>query len=242
VSKRGQKQAHADRAEPYGRILDLTEAGLWIVLLVVGSLVALAVLRDSETRNRPRADAKPAPGGLIEAEDLPVIAKSREFSFWLQPSTGFSAGYWSADGHMFAHKTVDGDWIELGLPVQEPGRYALELFMTKAADYGIIAVSVNGARRGTFDLWSGRGVVPTGALKLGDVELGGREDVIRFTVEGKNPNAMSPFFQFGIDGIRIKEPASVRIEDGEADAIPQGSEAGPIRSEPDADPISAEAE
>jgi hypothetical protein len=242
VSKRGQKQAHADRVEPHGRILDLTEAGLWIALLVIGSLVALAVLRDGETRNRTRADAKPAPGGLIEAEDLPVIAKSREFSFWRQPSTGFSAGFWSDDSHMFAHKTEDGDWIELGLPEQEPGRYAIELFMTKAADYGIIAVSINGVRREAFDLWSGRGVVPTGAHKLDDVELSGSDDVIRFAIEGKNPNAISPFFQFGIDGIRIEEPASLPDGDGETGVTEQASEAGPIQSESDADRASAEAE
>jgi len=238
VSEREQKPA---RTEPYGRILDLTEAGLWIALLVVGSLVALAVLRDGDALNRIRADAKPAPRGLIEAEKLPVIAKSRDFTFWLQPSTGFPAGNWSADGHMFASNTEDGDWIELQLPEREPGRYALELFMTKAADYGIVAVSINGARRGTFDLWSGRGVLPTGALKLGDVELGGREDVIRFAVEGTNPNAMSPFFQFGIDGIRIGKPASAKSGAAEADASPGTSEAGAIPSDPDTDRSSTDA-
>ena len=31
----------------------------------------------------------------IEAEDLKVIAKSRNFTFWLQPSDGFSGGNWS---------------------------------------------------------------------------------------------------------------------------------------------------
>ena len=62
---------HVDRAKSHGRILDWTEAGLWIVLLVVGSLVALAVLRDNEGRSRPRPAVKPAPGGLIEAENLP---------------------------------------------------------------------------------------------------------------------------------------------------------------------------
>ena len=229
------EQANAGRAEPYGRILDWTEAGLWIVLLIVGVLVALAVLRDSETRHRPSPTAKPAPGGLIEAENLPVIAKSREFSFWLQPASGFTGGYWSKDGHMFAHDTRQGDWIELRLPEQEPGRYALELFMTKAADYGIIGVFVNNTRLGAFDLWSGRGVVPSGALELGEVELVGRKNVLRLQVEGKNPNAAPPFFQFGMDGIRIRVPASVSDADSGADAVPQNSES-------DADRTSDEAE
>lgn len=235
MTERRNEQANAGRAEPYGRILDLTEAGLWIVLLVVGVLVALAVLRDSETRHRPSPNAKPAPGGLIEAENLPVIAKSREFSFWLQPSSGFTGGYWSKDGHMFANGTQQGDWIELRLPEQEPGRYELELFMTKAADYGIVAVFVNNTRLGAFDLWSGRGVVPSGALKLGEVELAGRKNALRLEIEGKNPNATPPFFQFGIDGIRLRVPASVSDADGDADAISQDSES-------DADRASAEAE
>ena len=240
MSEQTREPVHAARAKTYGRILDWTEAGLWIGLVVIGSLVALAVLHEDETRNRLRAALDPAPGGLIEAEDLPVIAKSREFSFWLQPASGFRGGNWSKDDHMFAHGTVDGDWIEFRLPVQEPGRYALELFLTKAADYGIVAVSVNGTRLGTFDLWHGRGVVPTGALKLSDVELGGSEDVLRVAVEGKNPNASSPFFQFGIDGIRIGEPAPLTSGESKAGAISTGPEAGPIRSEPDADRVPTE--
>lgn len=235
MTEKKDEQATAGRAEPYGRILDLTEAGLWVVLLVVGVLVALAVLRDSETRHRPSPAAKPAPGGLIEAENLPVVAKSREFSFWLQPSTGFTGGYWSKDGHMFAHGTQQGDWIELRLPEQEPGRYELELFMTKAADYGIVAVFVNNTRLGAFDLWSGRGVVPSGKLELGEVELAGRKNVLRLQIEGKNPNATPPFFQFGIDGIRIRVPASKSDADSDADANPQASESDPDRASAEAE-------
>jgi hypothetical protein len=232
--------AHADRAKSHHRILDWTEAGLWIVLLVVGSLVALAVLRDSEGRNRIRAAAKPAPGGLIEAEDLPVIAKSREFPFWLQPSTGFPAGNWSKDGHMFASKPTLGDWIELRLPEREPGHYAFEIFFTKAADYGVIAVFVNEVRLGDFDLWSARDILPTGALKLGDVELFSRKNVLRLEVAGKNPNAAPPFYQFGIDGVRIGKPAPAAGGKTADRAAPKAQEAEPIGSESDAERASTD--
>ncbi len=240
MSEQETEHAHADRAKPYGRMLDWTEAGLWIVLLVVGSLVALAALRDSEGRNRPRAAAKPAPGGLIEAEDLPVIAKSREFTFWLQPSTGFPAGKWSKDGHMFASGTRQGDWVELRLPEREPGRYALEIFFTKAADYGIVAVYVNEAQLGTFDLWSARDIVPTGALKLGDVELFSRKNVLRLEVVGKNPNAAPPFYQFGIDGVRIGKPAPAARGKTADRATLKAPKAEPIRSESDAERASTD--
>jgi hypothetical protein len=242
VSETEREPAHADRADSHRRILDWTEAGLWIVLLVVGSLVALAVLRDNEGRNRPRAAVRPAPGGLIEAEDLPVIAKSGDFAFWLQPSSGFPGGKWSKDGHMFAHNTKQGDWVELRLPEQKPGRYALEMFMTKAADYGIVAIYVNEAQLGTFDLMSSRDVVPTGPLKLGDVQLAGRKNVLRVEVVGKNPNAASPFFQFGIDGIRIKKFAPTASGKAVDRAVPNAPEAEPIRSESEPERASTDGE
>jgi hypothetical protein len=213
--------AHADRSKLHGRILDWTEAGLWIVLLVVGSLVALTVLREGEARIGPRAAARPAPGGLIEAEDLPVVAKSRDFSFWLQPSEGFSGGKWSKDGHMFALGTRQGDWIELRLPDQEPGLYPIELFMTKAADYGMIAAVINEVQLGTFDLLSLRKVVPTGPLSLGDVQLAARKNVLRLEVVGKNPNAAAPFYQFGVDGVRIGKRASAASGETSDRAIPK---------------------
>jgi hypothetical protein len=240
LSEAESEQAQTSRAESHGRILDWTEAGLWIVLLVVGSLVALAVLRDSEGRTRPRADAKPAPGGLIEAEDLLVIAKSRDFTFWLQPSSGFLAGNWSKDGHMFAHATNKGDWIQLRLPEREPGLYALEIFFTKAKDYGIIAAFVNETELGQFDLWSARDILPTGALQLGDVQLGGRKNVLRLEVVGKNPNASPPFYQFAIDGIRIRKSAPAaqgKTADRETSKDP---DAEPITSESNADRASAD--
>jgi len=240
LSERESEQAHSGRAESHGRILDWTEAGLWIVLLVVGSLVALTVLRESEDRIRTRAATKPPPGGLIEAEDLPVIAKSRDFTFWLQPSDGFPAGSWSKDGHMFASGTTKGDWIELRLPEREPGRYALDLFLTKASDYGIVAVYVNEVELGEFDLLSLRDVLPTGALKLGEVQLGGRKNVLRLEVVGKNPNAASPFYQFGIDGIRIEKPAPAARRGTANRAIPKAPEAEPITSESDAERASTD--
>ena len=148
-----------------------------------------------------------------------MIAKSGDFTFWLQPSTAFPGGRWSKDGHMFAQNVKKGDWIDLRLPEREPGNHRLALFLTKSGDYGIVTVSLNGIQVGTFDLWSGRGVLPTGALDLGEVELRGREDVLRLAVEATNIRATMPFYQFGIDGIRFGEPVpDAGDEDGESEA------------------------
>ncbi len=217
-------------AGAHNRILDWAEAGLWAVLLVVGTMVGLEVLRDTGPKTRPIAERGPVPTGLIEAEDLPVIAKSGNFTFWLQPSSAFPGGRWSKDGHMFAQNVKKGDWIELRLPEREPGIHQLSLFLTKSGDYGIVTASLNGTHIGTFDLWSGRGVVPTGELDVGEVELRGSDDVLRLAIDATNIRATMPFYQFGIDGIRIREPApDAGDEDAEneASATPaNGAEAG----------------
>lgn len=187
------------------RWLDGIEAVLWVGLLVVGSVVALAVLREVEG-NRP-PEHLVAPGGLIEAEELRLAGKSREFSFWLQPTSSFTGGRWSEDGQMLAASTQAGDWVDLELPEREPGRQRLEIFLTRAADYGIVTVSLNGAQLGgEIDLFSDRGVMPTGALDLGAVELRGRGDVLRLTVARANEKTAPPHYQFGIDGIRLSAP------------------------------------
>jgi hypothetical protein len=65
-------------------------------------------------------------------------------------------------------------------------------------------VSLNGVTiKEKIDLWSDRGVVPTGPLDLGRVELRGRGDVLRLDVVGTNPGAAPPHFQFAIDGVRL---------------------------------------
>ena len=72
----------------WDRALDAAEALLWIGLLVFGGLVAQAMLQDPQqaavqaTRRAdvvaPAAPAAPAaPVGLVEAEDLEVLARSR---------------------------------------------------------------------------------------------------------------------------------------------------------------------
>ena len=141
---------------------------------------------------------------------------------------------------MFASGTRLGDSIELRLPEREPGNYALEIFFTKAADYGIVAVYVNEAELGTFDLWSARDIVPTGALKLGDVQLSGRKNALRLEVVGKNPNASPPFFQFAIDGIRIRKPAPAARRGTVNRANPKVQKAEPITSESEAEGASTD--
>jgi hypothetical protein len=181
------------------RALRLSPAALAAVVALFVGGVAWRAAEGDFTRAAPAWGSD----GLLEAEDLRVVGASRPFPFWLQPTEAFPDGRWSKNGHMFASSTQPGDWIELELPPVAPGPHRLELFLTKAGDYGIVAVSVNGERIGEpLDL-SSYTIHTTGPLAVGSVALRGRQDVLRLEVVGASPRALPPHYQFGIDGVRL---------------------------------------
>jgi len=197
--------AAAPAAGARGRLLRLSPAALGAVMaLFVGGVAWRAAEGDFA-----RGAAAPSTDGLVEAEELRLVGTSRPFPFWLQPTEAFQDGRWSKNGHMFASGTQPGDWVELELPPLAPGRHRLELFLTKAGDYGIVAVSVNGARvGGPIDL-SSYAIHTTGPLDVGSVALRGQQDVLRLEVVGASPRAAPPHYQFGIDGVRVTpEPSA----------------------------------
>ncbi len=75
---------------------------------------------------------------------------------------------------------------------------------------------MNGARIAEFDLWTRIGVVPTGAQSLGEIALSGSGDVLRLEDAGKNQHASAPFYQFGIDGVRLSAPTPAAAGEGAA--------------------------
>ncbi|MEN8160599.1 MAG: hypothetical protein ABFS41_11065 [Myxococcota bacterium] len=187
------------------RWLDAAEALLWLGLLGFGSAVALTVFREASPP--PPSDPFAEPADIIEAEALPVVDRSRAFTFWQQPTDGFARGRWSGDAQMLGTNTRRGDWIELGLPERTPGPRRIELFLTRAADYGVVRIRLNGRPLGgPIDLFSDAGVVPTGAVDLGVVTLGAEGDRLRIEVVGTNERSAPPHFQFGIDGVRLSAP------------------------------------
>jgi hypothetical protein len=182
------------------RFLDAAEVLLWLALLAFGGAVALTAFRGA-----PLGPAG-APSGVIEAEQLQVSDRSRSFTFWLQPTGGFTGGRWSGDAQMLAANTRQGDWIELALPDRTPGERRLEVFLTRAADYGVVRIQLNRRVLGEpIDLFSDAGVAATGAIDLGVVTLG-TGDRLRIEVVGTNQRSAPPHFQFGIDGVRLGAP------------------------------------
>jgi hypothetical protein len=149
---------------------------------------------------------KPSPG-LIEGESMAVLRASTG-RHWVQNMGGFPDGTWSGDAHLIWTEGNLGDEIEIEFSVNKSGRHELATAFTKAADYGVFTLSIDGnplARE--FDLFDEK-VTSTGEIPLGTFDLTAGKHVLTAKASGRNPKAKSGAtggHLFGLDYLRIKE-------------------------------------
>jgi hypothetical protein len=91
--------------------------------------------------------------------------------------------------------------LTVAVTVKGGGTYAVELWATKAPDYGKVKVSVDGKAVGkVIDLYDGE-VVPTGKVPVGEVELAEGRHEVEFKVTGRNK--ASAGWGFGLDCVGV---------------------------------------
>jgi hypothetical protein len=84
----------------------------------------------------------------------------------------------------------------------QAGRYQLAVDLTRAADYGVVRVSLDGKAVGEpFDGFHGD-VAPLGKIELGAVGLTGGAHRVRFTAVGKNGRSKN--YYMGIDYLELR--------------------------------------
>ena len=111
---------------------------------------------------------------------------------------------WSNDAHLWWIQAKPGDKLDLALPVERAGKYKLTLQMTKARDYGIVQLSLDGQKLGApFDLYN-PDVVPTGPVALGVHELTAGEHKLTVEITGANEKAEKAYM-FGLDYVKLDQ-------------------------------------
>lgn len=146
---------------------------------------------------QPQPKTKP---GVVEGEAMRILSKTggdpQE-----QDMAGFGE-YWSNDAHLWWINTKPGDELTLALPVEKAGSYNLVAQLTKAVDYGIVQLSLDGRKLGDpIDLYN-NGVVATGELDLGQHELSAGEHKLSVTIIGANEKAVKSYM-FGLDYVKL---------------------------------------
>jgi len=138
--------------------------------------------------------------GAFEGEGLKILSKTGG-NPQEQDLTGF-AGQWSNDAHLWWIDAKPGDRLELGLPVKTGGNYNLSMQFTKAPDYGIVQLYLDGQKLGgSLDFYH-PSVSPSGAVSFGSFQLTAGQHKISVEVIGANEKAVKAYM-FGLDYVRI---------------------------------------
>ncbi len=121
----------------------------------------------------------------------------------VQKLNGYGNEKWKNDAQLWWTGAGPGSKLELGLPVAATGRYEVSVRLTKAQDYGIVQLSLDGKKAGEpVDLFNPN-VVPTGPVVLGVYDLPQGRHVLTVEILGANPQAQKSYM-FGISQFDLK--------------------------------------
>lgn len=113
---------------------------------------------------------------------------------------------WENDDPLWWTGGRPGDKLEVVVPVKQAGQYQVSAVLTKAADYGIVQLYLDGQKAGsTVDLYN-QGVITTEPpVPLGTHQLPAGEHRMLVEIVGANEKAIKSYM-FGLDRI-ILTPA-----------------------------------
>ena len=138
--------------------------------------------------------------GAIEGESLKVLAKTAGNPH--EQGLDQYQGTWSGAAHLWWTGAKPGDRLDLAVPVAAAGKYRVTIQMTKAKDYGIVQLYVDGKKTGDpVDLYN-PDVVPTGPMDLGVHDLAAGQCKLTVEITGANAKALKAYMA-GVDYVKL---------------------------------------
>lgn len=136
--------------------------------------------------------------GAIEGEKIKVLEKSGGTT-QIQDSATFG---WSNESQLWWMDGKPGDRLALELPVKEAGRYKVTAALTKAIDYGIVRLSLDGKASEDLDRFNDG--VAADALAIGTFDLKKGPNRLEVEIVGANPKAKKRYM-FGLDYVKFEK-------------------------------------
>lgn len=135
--------------------------------------------------------------GAIEGETLKILERTGGTS---EVQIIADLG-WSGHRQLWWLNGTPGSALALALPVAQAGRYRVEAELTKAVDYGIVQILLNGTKAGQpIDLYAEK--VAHGRVDLGEFDLTTGENRLEIVITGANPKAVKKHM-FGLDYVLL---------------------------------------
>jgi hypothetical protein len=137
--------------------------------------------------------------GVFEGESMKVLTKTAGN---VEPQMLFEL--WSGGSQLWWTGGKPGDKLTLALPVAKAGKYELVMAFTKAIDYGIVRMSLDGVPIGKLLDFYNDGVIPTGPVSFGIFDLDKGEHQLAAEIVGANEKAAKAYM-FGLDYAQLKK-------------------------------------
>ena len=129
-----------------------------------------------------------------------------------QPMGGFLKDRWSGADHLWWTGAKPGASLDLALPVMKSGIYDVEIVLTRARDYGIVQLLLDGKKLGEpIDLYNSPDVITTGVLAFGRRDLSAGNHKLTLEIVGANAKAVKAYM-VGLDYVRLSPPKSAAVE------------------------------
>ncbi|MEV6285701.1 DUF2961 domain-containing protein [Kribbella sp. NPDC051770] len=160
--------------------------------------VSAVDLAGQESTKSATAQATSGSTIRVEAESLlPAVSATVP----VDPQGNCCGVSWSGGSQLWIHGTKAGDKVVLEFSVPSAGTYKLSSVLTKAADYGIVDLAVDGNQPVSFDGYQAVGV-GTQKVDLGNATLAAGKHQLSVTLTGKNAAAVN--FLAGVDVLDLE--------------------------------------
>jgi putative membrane-bound dehydrogenase-like protein len=151
----------------------------------------------------PRQVPLPSPEEVLVGDESMKVKSASGGEAKPQEMGGFPADSWSAGRHLWWTGAKPGDKLELQFTAPSTRRYEVFGVFTKARDYGIVSISLNGTPvSDPIDLFDPTAVVTTGEILLGTHDLAAGSQTLGVEISGANPAAVKQHM-FAIDHLRL---------------------------------------
>jgi len=174
----------------------------------IRDLVAYLGSPTQVTLRGPRAPIDGKTGkvpGALEGESLKIIGKTAGNAH-SQAMGAFRADRWSGNDHLWWTGAKPGAKLELELPLEQAGAEQLELVLTRARDYGVVQLFLDGEKLGgPIDLFNTPDVINTGVLTFPVSGIDPGKHRLTIEIIGAHPKAVKAYM-VGLDYVRFTKP------------------------------------
>ena len=140
--------------------------------------------------------------GAIEGETMRTLEQTAG-NARPQDMSIYAGGKWSGLSHLWWTGAKPGDKLTLAVPVKQAGKYDVQAVLTKARDYGVVQLWLDGQKAGEpIDLYDPE-VVNTPPISLGTHELSEGAHKLTVEITGANPKALKAYMS-GLDYVLLK--------------------------------------